>query len=246
MKLPFMKTGARALLLSQAALVALLLSLPSCSGGGGKGEGTGTVRDISPHNLIPDESALGTELRILGIHVTQDGWEIGTDPTYDPGIPGATPDETESPLIMVFNPDGATANTGTVTVTLPFQSVTDGDAGAPPVLNGTWWQAPRTGAQEQHNTVMYINFHVEGAVRTVGWCVGTGENICLHLRRYIQDPLGTIYIGAVSTGTFTLEGLFSEVHTVDGTHFVNPTCNLMSQPCVLTIAGWQYDENAED
>ena len=167
MKLPFMKHGAAGLLLSQAALVALLLSLPSCSGGGGKGEGTGTVRDISPHNLIPDESALGTELRILGIHVTQDGWEIGTDPTYDPGIPGATPDPTESPLIMVFNPDGATANTGTVTVTLPFQSVTDADAGAPPVLNGTWWQAPRTGAQEQHNTVMYVNFRVEGAVRTV-------------------------------------------------------------------------------
>ena len=241
MKLPFMKTGARALLLSQAALVALLLSLPSCSGGGGKGEGTGTVRDISPHDLIPDErSVLGTELRILGIHVTQDGWEIGTDPMYDPGIPGATPDETESPLIMAFDPNG------TVTVTLPFQSVTDDPDVGPPTMTGTWWQAPRTGAQEQHNTVMYINFHVEGAVRTVGWCVGTGENICLHLRRYIQDPLGTIYIGAVSTGTFTLEGLFSEVHTVDGTHFVNPTCNLMSQPCVLTIAGWQYDENAED
>lgn len=238
MKPPFMKTGAKALLLSQAALAALLVSaLPSCSGGG-NGKETGTVRDISPHNLIPDESALGTELRILGIHVTQDGWEIGTDPTYDPGIPGATPDGTESPLIMAFDPNG------TVTVTLPFQSVTDEDAGAPPVLNGTWWQAPRTGAQEQHNTVMYINFRVEGAVRTVGWCVGTGENICLHLRRYIQDPLGTIYIGAVSTGAFTLEGLFTETSTVDGTHFVNPTCNLMSQPCVLTVAGWQYDENA--
>lgn len=235
MKLPFMKTGARVLLLSQAALAALLVStLPSCSGGGNDKE-TGTVRDISPHNLIPDDSALGTELRILGIHVTQDGWEIGSDPNYDqdPSL-----DPTESPLIMAFDPNG------TVTVTLPFQSVTDADAGAPPVLNGTWWQAPRSGAQEQHNTVMYINFRVEGTVRTVGWCIGTGENICLHLRRYLQDPLGTIYIGAVSTGTFTLEGLFQEVHSTDGTHFVNPTCNLMSQPCVLTIAGWQYDENA--
>lgn len=240
MKLPFMKAGARSMLLSQVALAALLFSLPSCGGGGNDNKGQDIVRDISPHDLIPDESVLGTELRIIGIHVTQDGWEIGTDPTYDPGIPGATPDETESPLIMVFDPDG------TVTVTLPYQSVTDEDAGAPPVLNGTWWQAPRTGAQEQHNTVMYINFRVEGAVRTVGWCVGTGENICLHLRRYIQDPLGTIYIGAVSSGTFTLEGLFTEAHTADGTHFVNPTCNLMSQPCVLTVAGWQYDENAED
>lgn len=235
MKLPFMKTGAKVLLLSQAALAALLVStLPSCSGGGNDKE-TGTIRDISPHNLIPDDSALGTELRILGIHVTQDGWEIGSDQNYDqdPSL-----DPTESPLIMAFDPSG------TVTVTLPFQSVTDADAGAPPVLNGTWWQAPRSGAQEQHNTVMYINFRVEGTVRTVGWCIGTGENICLHLRRYLQDPLGTIYIGAVSTGTFTLEGLFQEVHSTDGTHFVNPTCNLMSQPCVLTIAGWQYDENA--
>lgn len=235
MKLPFMKTGAKVLLLSQAALAALLVStLPSCSGGGNDKE-TGTVRDISPHDLFPDASVLGTELRILGIHVTQDGWEIGSDQNYDqdPSL-----DPTESPLIMAFDPSG------TVTVTLPFQSVTDADAGAPPVLNGTWWQAPRSGAQEQHNTVMYINFRVEGTVRTVGWCIGTGENICLHLRRYLQDPLGTIYIGAVSTGTFTLEGLFQEVHSTDGTHIVNPTCNLMSQPCVLTIAGWQYDENA--
>ncbi|MCQ2371793.1 MAG: hypothetical protein MJ058_07080 [Akkermansia sp.] len=240
MKLPFMKHGAAGLLLSQLALAAVILALPSCSGGG-KNEGTGIVRDISPHDLIP-EGALQTEVRILGIHVTQDGWEIGTDPNWDPGIPGATPDPTESPLIMEFHPDGATANTGTVTVTLPFQSVTDADAGAPPVLTGTWWQAPRTGAQEQHNTLMYINFTVEGPVRTVAWCIGKGENICLHLRRNILDPLGTVYVGAVMEGTFTLEGLFHEVHTTDGMHIVDPTCNLDSQPCIVTVGGWTPEE----
>ena len=237
MKLPFMKHGAAGLLLSQAALAALLVSsMPSCSGGGNDKE-TGVVRDISPHDLIPN-GALETEVRILGVHVTQDGWEIGSDPNWDqdPSL-----DPTESPLIMRFEPDGATSNTGTVTVALPFQSVTDADVGNPE-LTGTWWQAPRNGAQEQHNTVMYINFTVEGPVRTVAWCIGRGENICLHLRRNILDPLGTVYVGAVMSGTFTLEGLFHETHTTDGMHIVNPTCNLASQPCILTIGGWVPEE----
>ncbi|MDO4818327.1 MAG: hypothetical protein Q3986_07870 [Akkermansia sp.] len=246
MEIPFVKTGARGLLLSQIALAALLFSLPSCSGGASEKEGQHSAAkgfDISPHDLVPD-GAVATQLSILGVHVTQDGWEIGSDPDWD----GPPPlDATENPLTMVFEADGDASNSGSVTVTLPFQSVTDDPDVGPPTMTGRWWQEPRAGKQD--NTVMYINFTVAGNVHGVD-CTGKGDNICLLLRTYnTADPRGFLYVGAVMSGTFTLYGLFHESSSqgpVPGeqgnTKVISPTSQLLGQPCRLIISGWEPEE----
>lgn len=237
MSLPFTKRGTMGLLAAQAAAALLLATLPACSGGGGDDE-LRDGADISPHDLVP-EGSNAVELRIIGIHVLYVGWEIGTDPSVDPGIPGATPDETETPLTMVFEANGATPDTGTVTVALPNASVAYGDAG-PPMLNGTWWQAPHT--DKQPNTIMYINFRAEGDVLQTH-CIATGENICIHLRTYTFAARGTEFIGATMSGKLILEGPFQELNTRDGVHMITPTYDLFSQPCVYTVPDWAPEEN---
>lgn len=233
----FTKRGIMGLLAAQAAAALMLATLPACSGGGD--EGSWKSPDISPHDLVP-EGANAVELRFVGIHVLYTGWEIGTDPEHDPGIPGATPDDTESPLTVVFEGNGATPDTGTVTVALPFSSVAYGDAGSP-VLTGTWWQAPRAG--NQPNTIMYVHFRAEGDVLQTP-CIATGDNICIELRSYTFAARGTEFVGAVMSGHFSLEGPFSASSTRDGVHSITPDYDLYSQPCIYTVAGdWTPEEN---
>ena len=235
----FTKRGALGLLAAQAAAALLLLTLPSCGGGGN--EETAKGPDISPHDLVP-EGSNAVELRIIGIHVLYVGWEIGSDPAYDdPGLL----DETETPLTMVFEANGATPDTGTVTVALPNASVAYEEG--LPMLNGTWYQAPHT--DKQPNTIMYINFRAEGDIPHPGGaeppthCVATGENICIHLRTYSFAERGTELIGATMSGKLTLEGPFRELNSRDGTHMITPTYELSSQPCVYTVPDWAPEEN---
>lgn len=261
MKLPQTVRGIVRILSIPGAMAFMLLALPACSGKGSSGKDNSVIRDISPHDLVP-EGATATEVRFIGVHVTHSGWEIGSDPNVDdPAL-----DPTEHPLLMVFYPDG------TMEMTLPLESVRDAQelqidpAFEGPHFTGTWNQPAHT--PTQHNRVMYINFRANGTIPTTNQiahpdgyihCLATGQDICLHLRwnfanTYIDartDPYGTpedyTCVGNSIRGYMTIEGLFEERNS-EGTvvpqepphgYIKNPTYTFISEPCFYTVKAWR-------
>lgn len=243
MKSPLTKRGIGSVLAVQAAAALMVAALSACSGGSGADDSEkAPVRDISPHQLVP-EGATAAELYVLGTHITMSGWEIGTDPQADGGDP------TELPLRMTFRPDG------TMSMILPLESVRDAaelevnPAYEGPPFEGTWQQSDHVATQ--HNRVMYINFRATGTIPTTNQaahpdgyihCTATGQDICLHLRWNfdpsvdrssgeialpaaaggVDNETDYVCVGDTIRGKLTLEGLFQEENsqgTVGGGDF---------------------------